>query len=69
MSKSVLIEKNAATFEFITSNTGSNLEGEAEDLFIDLQKFPIPKIVVSKEDILANEERINSINVNEIPHD
>ena len=56
-------------FEFITSNTGSNLEGEAEDLFIDLQKFPIPKIVVSKEDILANEERINSINVNEIPHD
>jgi DNA polymerase-3 subunit epsilon len=56
-------------FEFITSNTGSNIEGEAEDLFIDLQKFPIPKIVVSKEDILANEERINSINVNEIPHD
>ena len=43
-------------FEFITSNTGSNLEGEAEDLFIDLQKFPIPKIIVSKEDMLANEE-------------
>jgi DNA polymerase-3 subunit epsilon len=56
-------------FEFITSNTGSNLEGEAEDLFIDLQKFPIPKIVVSKEDMLANEERINAINVKEIPHD
>ena len=56
-------------FEFITSNTGSNLEGEAEDLFIDLQKFPIPKIIVSKEDILANEERINAINAKEIPHD
>ena len=56
-------------FEFITSNTGSNIEGEAEDLFIDLQKFPIPKIVVSKEDMLANEERINAINVKEIPHD
>ena len=56
-------------FEFITSNTGSNLEGEAEDLFIDLQKFPIPKIIVSKEDMLANEERINAINVKEIPYD
>ena len=56
-------------FEFITSNTGSNLEGEVEDLFIDLKKFPIPKIAVSKEDMLANEERINAINVKEIPHD
>ena len=56
-------------FEFITSNTGSNIEGEAEDLFIDLQKFPIPKIIVSKEDMLANEERINAINAKEIPHD
>jgi len=56
-------------FEFITSNTGSNLEGAAEDLFIDLKKFPIPKIIVSKEDMLANEERINAINVKEIPHD
>ena len=56
-------------FEFITSNTGSNLEGEVEDLIIDLKKFPIPKIVVSKEDILANEERINAINLKEIPHD
>ena len=56
-------------FEFITSNTGSNIEGEVEDLIIDLKKFPIPKIVVSKEDMLANEERINAINVKEIPHD
>ncbi len=56
-------------FEFITSNTGSSLEGEVEDLIIDLKKFPIPKIVVSKEDMLANEERINAINVKEIPHD
>jgi DNA polymerase-3 subunit epsilon len=56
-------------FEFITSNTGSNSEGEAEDLFIDLQKFPIPKIIVSKEDMLVNEERINAINAKEIPHD
>jgi DNA polymerase-3 subunit epsilon len=56
-------------FEFITSNTGSNLEGAAEDLFIDLKKFPIPKIIVSKEDMLANEERINAINAKEIPHD
>ena len=56
-------------FEFITSNTGSNLEGAAEDLFIDLKKFPISKIIVSKEDMLANEERINAINSKEIPHD
>ena len=56
-------------FEFITSNTGSNLEGAAEDLFIDLKKFPISKIIVSKEDMLANEERINAINAKEIPHD
>ena len=29
---------------------------------IDLKKFPIPKIVVSKEDMLANDKRVTAIN-------
>ena len=49
-------------FEFITSNINSNSESETRELNIDIKKFPIPKIIVSKEDMLANDQRITAIN-------
>ena len=49
-------------FEFIASNINSNFESETSELNIDLKKFPIPKIIVSKEDMLANDQRIAEIN-------
>ena len=49
-------------FEFMTSNTNSNSESDSGNLSIDLNKFPIPKIKVSKEDMMANDQRIKAIN-------
>jgi len=49
-------------FEFITSNTNSNLNSKSGDLDIDFKKFPIPKITVSQEEILAHDQRIKAIN-------
>ena len=49
-------------FEFMTSNINSNSESETSKLNIDIKKFPIPKIIVSKEDMLANDQRIAAIN-------
>jgi len=49
-------------FEFMTSNINSNSESDMSSLNIDLKKFPIPKIIVSKEDILANDKRMAAIN-------
>ena len=49
-------------FEFITSNTNSNLKSQSDDLNIDFKKFPIPKITVSQEEILAHDQRIKAIN-------
>ena len=49
-------------FEFITSNTNSNLNSQSGDLNIDFKKFPIPKITVSQEEILAHDQRIKVIN-------
>jgi DNA polymerase-3 subunit epsilon len=49
-------------FEFITSNTNSNLNNQSGDLNIDFKKFPIPKITVSQEEILAHDQRIKAIN-------
>ena len=49
-------------FEFITSYTNSNLNSQRGDLNIDLKKFPIPKITVSQEEILAHDQRIKAIN-------
>jgi len=49
-------------FEFITSKINSNSESETSELNIDIKKFPIPKIIVSKEDMLANDQRIAAIN-------
>ena len=40
-------------FEFMTSNTSLNSDSQSGDLKIDFKKFPIPKIMVSKEDILT----------------
>lgn len=49
-------------FEFITSNTNSNLNSQSGDLNIDFKKFPIQKITVSQEEILAHDQRIKAIN-------
>jgi DNA polymerase-3 subunit epsilon len=49
-------------FEFITSNTNSNLNSQSGALNIDFKKFPIPKITVSQEEILAHDQRIKAIN-------
>ena len=49
-------------FEFMTSNTNLNSESQSSDLKIDFKKFPIPKIKVSKEDILTHDQRITAIN-------
>ena len=49
-------------FEFMTSNTNSNSENDSDNFSIDLNKFPIPKIKVSKEDMMANDQRIKAIN-------
>ncbi|MDA8840672.1 DNA polymerase III subunit epsilon [Gammaproteobacteria bacterium] len=49
-------------FEFITSNTNSNLNSQSGDLNIDFKKFPIPKITVSQEEIMAHDQRIKAIN-------
>jgi len=49
-------------FEFMTSNTSLNSDSQFGDLKIDFKKFPIPKIMVSKEDILTHDQRILAIN-------
>ena len=43
-------------FEFMSSNINSNSDSEVGELSIDLDKYPIPKIVVSQEDMLANDK-------------
>ena len=49
-------------FEFMTSNTSLNSDSQSGDLKIDFKQFPIPKIMVSKEDILTHDQRIIAIN-------
>ena len=49
-------------FEFMSSNINSNSDSEVGELSIDLDKYPIPKIVVSQEDMLANDQRVTAIN-------
>ena len=49
-------------FEFMSSNMNSNSDSEVGELSIDLDKYPIPKIVVSQEDMLANAQRVTAIN-------
>ena len=50
-------------FEFITSNASSNSNSQSGDLKIDFKKSPIPKIMVSQDDILSHEQRILEINL------
>ena len=49
-------------FDFMSSNMNPNSDSEVSELSIDLDKYPIPKIVVSKEDMLANDQRVAAIN-------
>ena len=49
-------------FEFMSSNMNSNSDSEVSELSIDLDKYPIPKIAVSQEDMLANDQRVAAIN-------
>ena len=56
-------------FEFMSSNMNSNSDSEVSELSIDLDKYPIPKIVVSQEDMLANDQRVAAINSKETYHD
>jgi len=46
----------------MTSNTSLNSDSQSGDLKIDFKQFPIPKIMVSKEDILTHDQRIIAIN-------
>ena len=50
-------------FEFMTSNINSKSKSDVNDFYIDLKKFPIPKITVSEEDMFANDQRITEINL------
>ena len=54
-------------FEFITSYSNSNLNSQTGNLKIDFKKFPIPKITVSQEEILAHDQRIKAINLTREP--
>ena len=49
-------------FEFMSSNINSDSDSEVSELSIDLDKYPIPKIAVSQEDMLANDQRVAAIN-------
>lgn len=51
-------------FEFLVSDPSSSEGKQKNNLAIDLDQFPIPKILVSNEDIAANEQRMNEINPN-----
>ena len=51
-------------FEFMTSNINSNTEGDTNHFSIDLKKFSISKVTVSKEEMLASDQRIAEINSN-----
>ena len=50
-------------FEFISSNTVSNSDFNSSDLRVDLKKFPIQKVKISKEDMTANDQRMEQINL------
>jgi DNA polymerase III subunit epsilon len=51
-------------FEFLVCDPGFSEGKQKNNLAIDLDQFPIPKILVSNEDIAANEQRMNEINPN-----
>ena len=51
-------------FEFVSSNTTSNTDINTSNLSIDFKKFPISKVKISKEDVIANDQRMQEINLN-----
>ena len=51
-------------FEFISSSTTSNIDTDTSNLSIDFKKFPISKVMISKEDLKANDQRMQEINLN-----
>ena len=51
-------------FEFLASISNTSEEKKLKDLSIDLDRFPIPKILVSNDDITANDQRMNDIKPN-----
>ena len=51
-------------FEFISSNTTSNKDRNTSNLSVDFKKFPITKVKISKEDMIANDQRMQEINLN-----
>ena len=51
-------------FEFVSSNTTSNTDRNTSNLGVDFKKFPISKVKISKEDVIANDQRMQEINLN-----
>ena len=51
-------------FEFVSSNTASTSDIYHNDSSVDLKKFPISKVKISKEDMIANDQRMQEINLN-----
>jgi DNA polymerase-3 subunit epsilon len=49
-------------FEFMGSDSGGSYNDSAETITIDIQKYPIPKVHLSNEDIAANDRRMAEIN-------
>ena len=50
--------------KFMSSNIVSNSDFNSSDLRVDLKKFPIQKVKISKEDMIANDQRMEQINLN-----
>jgi len=51
-------------FEFISADSNSNSDLNPRNLNVDLKKFPISEVRLSKEDIVANDQRMKEINLN-----
>ena len=51
-------------FEFTSSNTTSNTDTNTSNLRFDFKKFPISKVKISKKDMIANDQRMQEINLN-----
>ena len=51
-------------FEFVSSNTTYNSDINHSDSSIDLKKFKISRVKISKEDMIANDQRMQEINLN-----
>ena len=51
-------------FEFISADSNSSSDLNPRNLNVDLKKFPISEVQLSKEDIVANDQRMKEINLN-----